>query len=206
MYRVIATGSTGNAVLYHDTILVDCGVPYARLRPFMKNLQIVLLTHAHGDHFNEATLSRLCAERPALRIGCGQWMLERVQGLRNVDVYEIGKVYNYGLFQICPVKLYHDVQNCGYRIFKGQTRIFHATDTAHLQGIAAKGYDLYAIESNYDEETVFELIEQKHRRGEFAHQRGAVNSHLSEQAARDFFFNNKGQHSKMLRLHESQSL
>ena len=47
----IATGSTGNAVVINDSILIDCGVPFKALEPVMKELKLVLLTQVHGDHF-----------------------------------------------------------------------------------------------------------------------------------------------------------
>lgn len=203
MYKVLATGSKGNAVLYHNSILVDCGVPFSYIKPHLYTLQIVLLTHEHHDHINEGTIRRLAQERPLLRFGCCEWLAPQLEGLRNVDVYKPGVVYNYGTFSVSPIILYHDVPNCGYRIFKGETKILHATDTAHLEGITAQGYDLYAIEHNYDEETVYDVIAAKEARGEFAHQRGAINSHLSEQAARDFIYKNRGEHSQVLRLHET---
>lgn len=205
MYQVLATGSTGNAIIYHNSILVDCGVPFSILKPYIQNIQIVLLTHSHGDHINKSTLNKLVSERPALRIGCCSWMSEHVAGIRNVDFYEIGQMYNYGSFSVSPIKLYHDVPNCGYRIFKDGKKILHATDTAHLDGITALKYDLYAIEHNYNEDTVFDSIKAKQARGEYAHQRGSINSHLSEQQARDFIFKNKADYSQVLRLHETKS-
>lgn len=205
MYRVISSGSKGNAVLYFNSILVDCGVPFASLKPYLYDIRIVLLTHEHGDHINVDTLWRLAKERPALRIGCCSWMLEKVVTFRNVDSFEIGSTYNYGQFQVSPIQLYHDVPNCGYRIFMDGKKILHATDTAHLDGITAKGYDLYAIEHNYNAETVFDLIAETESKGGFAHQRGSINSHLSEQQARDFIFKNRGEHSQVVRLHESST-
>lgn len=203
MHHIIATGSTGNAVIYFDTILVDCGVTYASLKPFVNDLQIVLISHAHSDHFNQATLKKLQFERPSLRIASGEHMIEHLNGFRNVDILKPRTMYHYNAFAVSPVILYHDIPNFGYRIIKDGKKIFHATDTNHLQGIEAKGYDLYSIEANYNEETVWEKIQEMESRGEFAHQRGAINSHLSEQAANDFFFRNKGENSVMLRLHES---
>ena len=202
MYKVIATGSTGNAVLYFGSILVDCGVPYSKLKPYINDIQLVLLTHEHGDHFIRSTVERLTESRPTLRIGCGPWMKDLVKGIKNVDFYQIGEVYDYGIFQITAVKLYHDVPNCGYRIFKDGFKVLHATDTAHLQGVAAKGYDLYAVEHNYDADTIDEAIAAKQAAGEYAYQKGAVNSHLSEQQASEFIYRNRSVNSQTLRLHE----
>lgn len=204
MYNVIASGSTGNCVIYHNSIMVDCGVPFSKVKPFISDIDIVLLTHKHKDHFNLATIKAIQQQKPSVRIGCCVWMDPLLKGVRNIDLYDIGLLYSYGQFEIIPVKLYHDVPNCGYRIFCNDTKIFHATDTAHLNGITAKDYDLYAIEHNYDDETIREKIEIIQDSGGYAYQKGAMNSHLSEQAARNFIFNNGGPNAKTLRLHESK--
>jgi phosphoribosyl 1,2-cyclic phosphodiesterase len=205
MHNIVSTGSKGNAIIYFGKILLDCGVSFALLKPYLYDIQIVLLTHIHGDHFNLGTIKRLAFERPGLRFGCGQHMVEHLDGIKNVDVYIPGKIYDYGSFKISPVKLYHDVPNFGYRIYSGDEKIIHATDTTHLKGISAKGYNLYMLEANYDEETVFDIIRKQEERGEYAHQRGAINSHLSFQQSNDFFFKNKAENSKLIRLHESSS-
>jgi phosphoribosyl 1,2-cyclic phosphodiesterase len=201
---VISSGSEGNAVLYHEHILVDIGVPFASLKSILFRIQLVLLTHEHKDHINIDTLRRLCKERPTVRVGCGKWMLPHLEGIKNVDVFSIGQEYNYGYFSLIPVKLYHDVENCGYKIFRNGYKIFHATDTAHLSGIEARGYDLYAIEHNYDAEVIGAVIAAKEANGQYAYEKGAINSHLSEQAARQFIFNNAGENYEVLRLHESK--
>ena len=205
MVEIISSGSNGNAILYNNSILVSCGVPFSLIKPYYKNIQLILLDHIHSDHFNLSTIRKLTSLRPALRFGCCDWMVEYMEGIRNVDVFEIGKVYDYGSFKVSPFKTYHDVPNCGFRLFVGDKKIFHATDTAHLQGITAKGYDIYAIEHNYNEETVFKIIEEKKSRGEFAHQQGAINTHLSWQQAQDFFIRNKKDGSILIRLHESST-
>lgn len=205
MYKVIASGSDGNAVIYHNTIMVDCGVPHSAVKPFIGNLRLILLTHQHLDHFNIKTIRRIAKERPTLRFGACEWMRALLTGINNVDFYQIGKVYDYRTFKISPVKLYHDVPNCGYRIFKDDIKIFHATDTEHLEGITAKGYDLYAIEHNYNEEVIYYKIREDRAEGRYSYREGVINSHLSEQQASDFIFKNKGLACEILRLHESKN-
>lgn len=204
VHQVIHSGSEGNAILYHEHILVDIGVPFASVRPLLYKIQLVLLTHEHKDHLNIDTLRRLCKERPTVRVGCCEWMLPHLEGIKNVDVFEIGKEYDYVHFSLVPVKLYHDVPQCGFKIFKGDHKIFHATDTCTLAGIEAKNYTIYAIEHSYDADTIFGVIEEKESRGVFAYERGVIQSHLSEQAARQFIFNNAGENYEVLRLHESK--
>ncbi len=204
IYQVLASGSAGNAVLYHDSILVDIGIPYTLLKPFIYKIQIVLLTHEHADHLNLATLKKLTSERPALRIACGEFLADKLQGIKNIDILEIGNIYDYGHFSVSPVKLFHDVPNFGYRIFKNDYKIFHATDTEHLRGITANGYDLYALEHSYDEDVIIGIIQRKQDNDQYSYEKSVINSHLSEQQARQFIFDNAGEKYEVLRLHESQ--
>ena len=199
--RVISSGSEGNAVIYDNAIMVDCGVTLKALNDVKRSLKIILLTHKHGDHLKLRTLQRLQSERPTLRIACADFLLERLEGLNNIDILQVGRLYDYGAFKVSPVKLYHDVPNVGWRIFlnNGQ-KIFHATDTAHLEGITAKGYDLYAIEHNY-----CEAIEEAHAKGEYTHAYGNINTHLSIQQARAFIEANRKEISEVLELHKSRS-
>lgn len=204
--QVISSGSEGNAVIYNNAIMVDCGVSLKSLQEVKRSLKIVLLTHKHGDHLKLRTLQRLQAERPTLRVACGDFLLEELPCIKNIDVLQVGKIYDYGAFKVSPVKLYHDVPNVGWRIFlnSGQ-KIFHATDTAHLEGISAKGYDLYAIEHNYCEEYIQQAIEEAHAKGEYTHAYGNINTHLSIQQARAFIEANRKESSEVLELHKSKS-
>lgn len=204
--QVISSGSEGNAVIYNNAIMVDCGVAFKALEAVKRSLKIVLLTHKHSDHLKIRTLQRLQAERPTLRVACGDFLLEELPCIKNIDVLQVGKIYDYGAFKVSPVKLYHDVPNFGWRIFlpNGQ-KIFHATDTAHLEGITAKGYDLYAIEHNYCEEYIQQAIEEARANGEYTHAYGNINTHLSIQQARAFIEANRKESSEVLELHKSRS-
>ena len=204
--KVISSGSEGNAVIYNNAIMVDCGVSLKALQEVKRSLKIVLLTHKHSDHLKIRTLQRLQAERPTLRVACGDFLLEELPCIKNIDVLQVGKIYDYGAFKVSPVKLYHDVPNVGWRIFlnNGQ-KIFHATDTVHLEGITAKGYDLYAIEHNYCEEYIQQAIEEARARGEYTHAYGNINTHLSIQQARAFIEANRKESSEVLELHKSRS-
>ena len=204
--KVISSGSEGNAVVYDNAIMVDCGVTLKALEAVKRSLKIVLLTHHHGDHLKLRTLQRLQAERPTLRIACADFLLEKLEGLNNIDVLQVGMLYDYGAFKVSPVKLYHDVPNFGWRIFLNSgEKIFHATDTAHLEGISAKGYDLYAIEHNYCEEYIQQAIEEAQANGEYTHAYGNINTHLSIQQARAFIEANRKESSEVLELHKSRS-
>lgn len=204
--EIIGTGSSGNAVLYHRQILIDIGVPYKKIEPHKKEIQLIALTHEHlSDHLNISALKKLCKERPLIRVCCGKWMLKYLEGIKNVDILEPGLIYDYGNFKLSMFKLFHDVEHCGYRIFKGNHKSIHITDTAHVLGITAKNYDLISIEHNYSNEVVEERIKEKRKLGKFCYEIGAINSHLSEEQAKEFIFNNAGPNTQVLRLHQSSN-
>ena len=205
-YNIISTGSHGNAVVLNDCILIDCGVSLKALKDVYKELKIVLLTHEHGDHINKTTIKRLAQERPTMRFGCCEWLvpilLECNVSKRNIDVYEIGKIYDYGAFKLSPIRLYHNVLNCGYRLFFGGKKAIYATDTGHLKGITAKDYDLYLIEANYTEKDLDERIAAKMVAGQFCYELNVAERHLSHEQASEFLLANMGKHSEYVFLHQ----
>ena len=115
-YKIISSCSTGNATIIKDIILIDCGVTFKRLEKYYKKFKIVLLTHIHSDHFNKTTIKKLAEERPTLRFACCEWLTKQLLECgvkkRNIDVLKIGTKYDYKLFKIVPIKLYHDVPQC----------------------------------------------------------------------------------------------
>lgn len=205
-YKIISSCSTGNAVILKDIILIDCGVTFKKLEKYYKNLKIVLLTHIHSDHFNKATIKKLAEERPTLRFACCEWLLKDLiecgVNKKNIDILQIGTKYDYKLFKIIAVKLYHDVPQCGYRVLFDDYKVFYATDTKTLYGISAKNYDLYLVEGNYDEDEMKKRIKQKQQECKFVYEFRAKDNHLSKQQASEFLLNNMGDNSEYVFMHE----
>ena len=206
MIKVISSSSKGNAILYNSVALVDIGVAFARLKAHLADIKVVFLTHQHSDHLKIKTLQALCKQKPSLRIACGAWMVDLLDGIKNpIDVLEFGQWYSYGSFNVAMGKLYHDVPNCFFRFDFNGYKVFHATDTAHLKGISAKGYDLYALEHNYCEEKAELIINEAKKTGVYTHVIHSINSHLSVQQAHEWLLRNMKKDSKVVRLHESST-
>lgn len=212
-YEIIASGSKGNAFVIDGAILIDCGVPFKALRPVAGLLQLVLLTHEHGDHLKEATVHRLAHDRPALRWACGKWLVQRLiqagVDARCIDVLDTDGpgAYRYQIgarsYDVEPVPLVHNVPNIGFKIKDDSGfRLFYATDTGTLDGIEAKGFDLYMIECNHKAAEIEARAAEKEAAGLYAYERRAAENHLSEEQALDWFAHNAGPRSLYVPMHQ----
>ena len=205
-YKIISSCSTGNATIIRDIILIDCGVTFKKLEKYYKQLKIVLLTHVHQDHFNRSTIKRLAQERPTLRFACCEWLLQPLLECgverRNIDILQIGTKYDYKLFKIVAIKLYHDVNQCGYRILFDDYKVIYMTDSKTIEGISAKNYDLYLVEANYKENELEERIKQKQLQGDFTYEWRVKDTHLSEEQCVEFLLNNMGKNSEYVFMHQ----
>ncbi len=213
IYNIIATGSDGNAVVLNGNILVDCGVPYKALADHAKDLRLVFLTHAHGDHFNASTVKRLAYDRPAIRFVCAFWMVQHLleSGVKmsQIDVVQPDAWAAWTLDETVyasPVKLTHNAPNCGWQFWlqrRGEDpiTIFYATDTGTLNGISVKDYDLYLVEANHTRAELEARLAEKEALGEFAYERRAAENHMSYEQAVEWLTENMGPNSLWVPMH-----
>lgn len=205
-YNIVSTGSQGNAVIINDIILIDCGVPFKALKPYYKKLKLVLLTHIHSDHFNRRTIKRLAEERPLLRFGCGRWLAQPLVSCgapkTNIDILDADVSNGYGVCNVIPVQLVHNVPNFGYKIhFAKGGKMIYATDTNNLNGIFAYNYDLYMIEANYEDEDIQEKIRDKKEAGQYAYEYQVLHNHLSKAKCDDFIYKNNHANGTFVYMH-----
>ena len=207
-YRIIESGSSGNATIVENIILIDCGVSFKKLKDYYQELKLVLLTHIHSDHFNKTTLKKLAKERPTLRFGCCEWLVKDLiecgVDKRNIDVYDNISSFKYSdNLIITTFDLQHDVLNCGYKLFVNDKKYFYATDTNSLENIEAKDYDMYFIEGNYEDKKQLEERKQKHiEKGEYYYEDRVEKTHLSQVQATEWLMENMGSNSQYIFMHE----
>lgn len=206
IYDVISTGSKGNAVVINNNILIDCGVSFKKLDVYYKSIQIVLLTHIHSDHFNRSAIKKLASQRPALRFGCGKYLVEALQSCKvsdkNIDVYEVDHVYSYGSFTVTPVNLIHNVDNYGYKIKINNENMLYATDTNELKHVYAPGFDYYFVEANYEEDEMKKRISKKEADGKYVYEYDVLKNHLSKEKCDKWLLINATDNSKIIYMHQ----
>ncbi len=207
-YRIIESGSSGNATIVENIILIDCGVSFKKLKDYYQELKLVLLTHIHSDHFNKTTLKKLAKERPTLRFGCCEWLVKDLiecgVDKRNIDVYDNISSFKYSdNLIVTTFDLQHDVLNCGYKLFVNDKKYFYATDTNSLENIEAKDYDMYFIEGNYEDKKQLEERKQKHiEKGEYYYEDRVEKTHLSQVQATEWLMENMDSNSQYIFMHE----
>ncbi len=209
----IQSNSHGNAVVYGGRFLVDCGVNYKQIKEYREynHINDVLITHVHSDHYNLETLKKMKRNKPNLNIYMyKKTFLDAIELINDIDDYDFKWLQNNitrdwegfkfetkykDYFEIILHPVEHDVSNVALSITQnthagGNTyyhqRAFHATDCGSLDGIQVVGeYDVFAIEMNYQEKDVFEILSAKESFDEELYNR-FIDNHLSLEQAMAF--------------------
>lgn len=204
-YNIISTGSQGNAVVIEHKILIDCGVSFKALAAEYRTLKLVLLTHIHSDHFHPSTLRLLASNRPTLRFACCAWLCKPLVDagvpVSQIDVLEPGHLYGYGICNVIPHMVKHNVPNCGWKVWLDGRKLFYCTDMNNLNGISAPNYDLYMVEANYDDKDIQAKIAEKKLTGEYIYEKRVLRDHMSVAKINDWLYANMGPNSAYIYMH-----
>ena len=201
-YNVIATGSSGNAVLVRENnnkgILFDCGVSYKKIEPYIDDVDLIVITHRHKDHIKDSTLNRIKKLYPNISIIApeeSEITYDKIDGFVPHNVWKLIK----GKYQMMFIPTPHSVPNCAIIVkFENGSTCMYATDTASIDHIKAPNLDIYFIEHNYSD--VRDIAELSN------HAIINVTTHLSNEDAYSWYLRNKGEHSVLVPLHEHKDI
>lgn len=207
-YNILASGSSGNAVVINDYLMIDCGVPFKALHSVYKKLKIIFLSHVHSDHFNRSTIKRLSFERPTMRWACCTWLVADLVACgvskNNIDILMPDCVNDYGLFKVEVFPTPHNVPNCGFIFRFGNEVLFYATDCNSLEHIKCPNADIYMVEANYRETDIARRIAEKQAAGLYPYELEVVKNHLSEEKALAWICENAGPKSEYVLMHKHE--
>jgi phosphoribosyl 1,2-cyclic phosphodiesterase len=163
--RVLGSGSTGNATLLEGggaRILVDAGLGPRQLWERLgsagvdpASIDLVLLSHEHGDHARGATAFVTKWGMP-LAGTKGTWQAAGfgAEDLPGYETLEPGATLRRGELVIRAVAVPHDAAGpVAFVISTGAVSLGHATDLGHLGPDlvrAFRGCQAVLVESNYD--------------------------------------------------------
>jgi phosphoribosyl 1,2-cyclic phosphodiesterase len=202
-YHIISTGSKGNCVVIGN-VMVDCGVAFKKIKDFLYDVDVLLLTHIHSDHIKESTLKNIVVMFPHIKI-YGNYEVCQVFGEYPITAVNEGvEFYTHTNQTVTPFKCIHDVLTYGYywEHFTGES-IIYATDTSDLRNAPTDmKFDYLFLEANHDEKKVEQLL---HASGKFGYNAYAgAKRHMSTQKAKSYYYvNRKSKESKLIELHMS---
>ena len=198
-YKVIATGSKGNAVRI-ENVLIDAGVPYAKLKDELRKVDTLFYSHFHGDHFKLSTLISIKKMYPHITV------------IANYEVaykFPVTIISNENIpiklkkgVEIIPFKAIHDVACQGLVMMFHETRVIFCTDTASMENAPDGKFDYCFLESNHDADKVKMLMGKKNKYGYDVFQE--AQRHLSTQACKNFYYmRRRDKESPLIELHMS---
>lgn len=193
----------------YDRVVVDMGLA-AKDAP--KDWDVLLYTHKHSDHLKANYAKRVLNETNKIIMGP-----ESVAGVvKHKKFITVKAGYTYtvkvkgGFLEITPEELVHDVECYGYKIHYTEidddfnpvlTKIFHATDTKSIDHVVARGYDIYGLECNWNQEGLKDFMDNDDEW--YLKSWSSTNRHLSEEAGDEWYHRMKKESSVRLYLHLS---
>lgn len=199
-YNVIATGSTGNAVRI-GSIMIDCGIPFKKMKADLYKCNTLLITHAHSDHVKESTLTRIYSEFPRIETYANPDVAYRFRINHVITTKPFDVKMKRTKIHVIPMEGVHDVPVSYFILQMDDKNIIYSTDNILLENRGLK-FDYLFLESNYDETLLRETAKKYRRRGY-----DPVESslrHMSTQRCKEFYFvNRRSKDSVLIELHKS---
>ena len=162
-----------------------------------------------SDHLLPTTVQRIAYNYPNIKFVTSS--LEVVKKLitckvdkKNIYYLQPNKWYSLGLIKVKTEPLTHDVENYCLKWDYENKKGIYITDTADVDNIKAKGYDLYLIESNYNEEVLQEHIRNCDDVNKLYYLERVPKTHLSFEQANSFLIENMESNSVYDYIHKSE--
>ena len=221
-YHIISSDSQGGNSVKIGDIIVDAGISYKELEPWLYGVKYILITHQHCDHYKIGTLHRIKQEHPEILL-IGNYEVathERDLSLFGTpnqkrshhEEYLFDRITRSGypvdmIDQIIiPYDVPHNVKVNAYDWYdKNGNHIFYMTDCLDSSVLdeyipARNRYDYMFLEANHDADKLEQVRNQHTSYDVF----GGGMRHLSKQHAKEFYYEHRvNVDSPWIRLHKS---
>ena len=211
-YNIIGSSSKGNCIIVEDVLMLDCGVTYTKIKQYLSKVKLIFISHVHKDHLLPTTIKKIAYNYPTIKFLTGsEEVVEMlyIQGIHpnNIYILKSGKKYDLGLLKVKLEELHHDVSNYALKWELNGKKGLYVVDTSKIDHIKAKNYDLYLIESNYNEELlnnhIQECVDNEDNENKLYYLNRVERVHLSDTQCNDFLIQNMGQNSIYEKIHKS---
>lgn len=208
-YEIIGSSSKGNCIIVEDILMLDCGVSYSKVKKYLSKVKLIFISHAHQDHLNKTCIKQIAYNFPTIKFLTGSVDIIEILKFdcevnsKNILYIIHKKWYDIGIMKVKLELLIHDIWNYALKWeYKGKLGIY-AVDTERIDHIKAKNYDLYLIESNYNEELLQEHINNCEDTNLLYYLNRVPKTHLSDRQCNDFLIENMGENSVYEKIHKS---
>ena len=121
------------STLINDDLLIDGTESVSDALPMLTNVEAMIFTHSHSDHFEASFLSKVA---PAEAFAERSWATEN-----HMQPVDAGRAFTAAGYELMPVPSNHstqrtDEQTLNYIISDGEKRVLYATDGAWLTNAA----------------------------------------------------------------------
>lgn len=211
-YNIAGSSSKGNSIVVEDVLMLDIGLSYSKIKKYLNKIKIIFVSHAHKDHLLPTTVKNLAFNYPTIKFITGsnivvEKLVECGVNKKNIYVLKSGKKYDLGLLKVKLEELYHDTPNYALKCELNGKKLIYAVDTNRIDHIQAKNYDLFLVESNYNEELLEQHIQECIYNGDDENKlyylQRVGKTHLSDKKCVDFLLENMGNNSIYEKIHQS---
>lgn len=165
------------------------------------------MSSVHKDHLSPTTIKKIAYNYPTIKFLTGseevvKRLVECGINKKNIFILKPKKWFDLGLCKVKLEILEHDTPNYALKCEYNNKKCIYIVDTASVENIEAKGYDLYLIESNYKEDILEQHLLTCEEEDRIYLDRVPL-THLSYEKANDFLINNMGANSEYQYIHQS---
>ena len=138
-YKVIKSGSSGNCVKI-ENFMFDCGLSYAKIKPYLSKIDHLFLTHIHTDHIKESTLRHIKQDFPKIKVYGNEEVCRFYPDLIDKKVTN-GCPFKVGKRVIIPFRGIHNVLVTGYVFTMRGNRVIYCTDSSNFDNAPNEKFD-----------------------------------------------------------------
>lgn len=211
-YEIISSSSKANCIIVENILMLDCGVSYSKIKKHLSKVKLIFISHAHQDHLNANTIKQIIYNFPTIKYVTGSNVVVNKLvalnvNIKNIFVLKEHKWYNLGILNVMLEPLTHDTPNYCLKWELKEKKGIYIVDTANVDYIEAKCYDLFLIENNYQEEILQKHIrkaEEENDGNKLYYLDRVLNTHLSKSKCDSFLIENMGDNSTYQYIHLSK--
>lgn len=207
-YIIIGSGSKGNCIMVQTKMLLDCGVSYSKISKYLKYIKLIFISHSHKDHILPTTIKQISYNYPNIKFvtSSSEVVIKlKNSGIpkKNIFYLKPKRWYSLGIMKVKTEPLEHDVENYGLKWEFEDKKGIYITDASIIDNIRAKDYDLYLIESNYNENLLQKHINECEDENKLYYLNRVKYTHLSYEQANSFLIENMSNNSRFEYIHKS---